>query len=126
MKFGTLILRTSVFRLTDDFVNIIFYSIIINNNNIKFGPKIVVKYSGIFISSPKMKKKKKLCQPKANTIQITRIFFIFVSDDWFSRNHVHRLTMRENHRDARSGLTQRVFYFFGQKKFDTFFNVYRM
>ena len=33
LKFDTLILRTSVFRLTDDFVNIMFCSIIINNNN---------------------------------------------------------------------------------------------
>ena len=36
-------------------------------------------------------------------------------DDWFLRNHVHHPTMRENHRNARSGLTRRVLYFFGQK-----------
>ena len=36
------------------------------------------------------------------------IFFIFVSDDWFSRNHVRHPTMRENHRDAQSGSTRRV------------------
>jgi len=53
------------------------------------------------------------------------IFFIFVSDDWFSRNHVHHQTMRENHRDARSGLTRRVLYFLTKKNFDVFFNVCR-
>ena len=43
------------------------------------------------------------------------IFFVSVTDNWFSRNHVHHPIMRENHRDARSGLTRRVLYFFGQK-----------
>ena len=43
------------------------------------------------------------------------IFFIFLSDDWFSRNHVHHPTMRKNHRDTRSGLTRRVLYFIGQQ-----------
>ena len=57
------------------------------------GPKIAVKKTGIFFLSPKMKINEMLRQPKANTIYIyiyiMRIFFIFVSDDWFSRNHVH-------------------------------------
>ena len=53
------------------------------------------------------------------------IFFIFVPDYWFSRNRVHHPKMRENHGDARSGLTRRVLYFFGQQNFDAFFNVYR-
>ena len=66
-----------------------------------------------------------LRQPKANTKWMMRIVFIFVADDWFSRNHVHHPIMRENHRDARSGLTRRVLYFFGQKNFDALFNVYR-
>ena len=44
------------------------------------------------------------------------IYFIFVSDNWFSRNRVHHPTMRENHRDARSGLTRQVLYFFFDKK----------
>ena len=43
------------------------------------------------------------------------IFFIFVSVDWFSGNHVHHPTMRKNHRDARSGLTRRVLYFLDNK-----------
>ncbi|XP_071642220.1 glyoxylate reductase/hydroxypyruvate reductase-like [Temnothorax longispinosus] len=38
--------------------------------------------------------------------------------DWFSQNHVHH---PKNHKDARSGLTRRVLYFFGQQNFDTFF-----
>ena len=53
------------------------------------------------------------------------IFFILVLDDWFSRNHVHYLTMVENHRDAQSGLTRRVLYFLENKNFDAFFNVYK-
>ena len=40
------------------------------------------------------------------------ILLLFVSDDWFSLNHVHHPTMRENHRDAGSGLIERVLYFF--------------
>ena len=43
------------------------------------------------------------------------IFFPFVSDDGFSRIHVHHPTMRENHRYARSGLTRRVLYFWDEK-----------
>ena len=89
------------------------------------GPKIAVKNSGIFFCLPKMKKNKMGRQPKANTIYIMSIFFIFVSEDWFSRNHVQHPSMRENHRDAQSGLTRRVLHFYQQKKFDAFFNVYR-
>ena len=33
LEFSTLIVKTNIFRLTDYFVNIMFSSIIINNNN---------------------------------------------------------------------------------------------
>ena len=70
------------------------------------------KNSGIFFSSPKIKK---------NATSIESL--IFVTDDWFLRNHIHHPTMRENYRDARSDLTRRVLYFFLQKNFDAFSNV---
>ena len=61
------------------------------------------------------------------------IFQIWIQfSSWFISMHFsivfhlfHHPTMRENHRDSRSGLTRRVLYFFGQKNFDVFFNVYR-